>query len=191
MTETTPAVTEANEPRPHTLPGYIAWGRAKLSKRKELKRFIKFAVVGGIGFVIDFGTTNLLWSLLPASLEIGLPFGLILSYIGIAGAIGFLAAIISNFLWNRYWTYPDSRSKSIFGQFAMFLAINLLGILIRIPILEFASVPFGNMIGNTVPALDADLALRLGKNAALMIAVVVVMFWNFFVNRYITYNDVD
>ncbi len=191
MIETTPAVTEANEARPHTLPGYLAWGRAKLSERKELKRFIKFAVVGGIGFVIDFGTTNVLWSLLPDTLEVSLPFGLVLSYIGIAGAIGFLAAIISNFLWNRYWTYPDSRSKSLVGQFVTFMGINLLGILIRIPILEFASVPLGNLIETTVLSLDADLALRLGKNAALMIAVVVVMFWNFFVNRYITYNDVD
>ncbi len=31
----------------------------------------------------------------------------------------------------------------------------------------------------------------LGKNFTLAIAVGVVMLWNFFVNRYWTYNDVD
>jgi putative flippase GtrA len=30
----------------------------------------------------------------------------------------------------------------------------------------------------------------LAKNITLAIAVIVVMFWNFFVNRYWTYNDV-
>jgi hypothetical protein len=38
------------------------------------------------------------------------------------------------------------------------------------------------------PHLTAEF---LGNNAALAVAVVLVMFWNFFVNRYWTYNDVD
>jgi putative flippase GtrA len=31
----------------------------------------------------------------------------------------------------------------------------------------------------------------LGKNFTLVVAVGVVMLWNFFANRYWTYNDVD
>jgi len=31
----------------------------------------------------------------------------------------------------------------------------------------------------------------LAKNITLAIAVIIVMFWNFFVNRYITYSDVE
>jgi hypothetical protein len=31
----------------------------------------------------------------------------------------------------------------------------------------------------------------LGKNFTLMVAVSVVLLWNFFVNRYWTYNDID
>jgi putative flippase GtrA len=31
----------------------------------------------------------------------------------------------------------------------------------------------------------------LGKNLTLAIAVSVVMLWNFFINRYWTYNDVN
>jgi putative flippase GtrA len=37
----------------------------------------------------------------------------------------------------------------------------------------------------------APYAVRIGKNLSLMLAVGIVMFWNFFVNRYWTYNDVD
>jgi putative flippase GtrA len=36
--------------------------------------------------------------------------------------------------------------------------------------------------------IDAD---RLGYTFALGVAVVVVMFWNFLINRIWTYNDVD
>jgi putative flippase GtrA len=35
------------------------------------------------------------------------------------------------------------------------------------------------------------MASTLGNNIALATAVVIVMFWNFFVNRYWTYRDVD
>lgn len=181
------------------VPGLIGRLRAQLGERRELKRFIKFMVVGGIGFIIDFGVSNLMWSILPPSLVIPLPFGREISYIGIGGAMGFITAIISNFVWNRFWTYPESRSKHIAGQFATFLAINLVGIAIRIPILELATMPLASLIGTALPGLGVtmlpflgpEIALRLGKNGALVIAVVVVLFWNFFVNRYITYSDVD
>jgi putative flippase GtrA len=36
-----------------------------------------------------------------------------------------------------------------------------------------------------------DLAHKLGYNAAKVLATGVVMFWNFFINRFWTYNDVD
>jgi putative flippase GtrA len=42
--------------------------------------------------------------------------------------------------------------------------------------------------------LSLGISLRpefLAKNCTLAVAVGVVMLWNFFVNRYWTYNDVD
>ena len=171
----------------------------KIRRNKEFQRFWKFLVVGGIGFVIDFSMSNLMWAVLPKTLHIRLLFGKTISYIGIGGAIGFVTAIVSNFIWNRYWTYPDSRSKPIAGQFATFFLINLMGIVIRVPILELLSRPLGRLIGALAPGVGIDwltflgegAASWLGKNSALAIAVVIVLFWNFFVNRYWTYNDVS
>ena len=164
-----------------------------VQENKEFERFWKFAVVGAIGFVIDAGSVNGLKALgLFHNIKIDLPVvGFSLTEVGIVGAIGFILAIISNFLWNRFWTYPDSRSKSIISQVITFFAINVIGILIRIPILEGLSSPFANIIGKIAPVLNTNTAEWLGINAALALAVIVVMFWNFFVNRYITYNDVD
>ena len=106
-----------------------------------------------------------------------------------AGTISFACAIVSNFLWNRYWTYPDSRSRPLGRQLAMFFAVNVAGVMIRVPILHFLEPialrffqRFG--LGPLTPAF-------LAKNFTLAVAVVVVLFWNFFVNRYWTYNDVD
>jgi len=83
-----------------------------LHNQRERARFLRFAVVGIIGAVVDFGVMNLLVNLFSFSLVS-------------AGTISFLAAILSNFIWNRYWTYPDSRSKPISHQLLEFLVVNI------------------------------------------------------------------
>jgi len=148
-----------------------------VANSRERTRFIKFMTVGVIGAVVDFGIMNLLSKLYNMPLTL-------------AGTISFICAIISNFLWNRYWTYPDSRSRPVARQLIMFFVVNVAGLAIRLPILHFLEPPLKNFF--------VDLALNipftpgfLGKNFTLMVAVGVVMLWNFFVNRYWTYNDVD
>jgi putative flippase GtrA len=187
MTETTDTLST-----PPTQGGNLIAHASALLRHKEMQRFLKFAIVGAIGAVVDFGTFNLLLHLgWLKEAAVRLPFGLTVSETGLAGTTSFLMAIISNFLWNRYWTYPDSRSKPILTQFLMFLGINVAGLLIRIPVLELMSGPLGRLVSQIVPTLAAGTATSLGKNAALALAVIIVMFWNFFVNRYLTYNDVD
>ena len=144
---------------------------------KERERFLKFAVVGVIGAVIDFGVMNLLTQSAGMALVL-------------AGTISFICAIISNFIWNRYWTYPDSRSRLITRQLVMFFAVNVAGVAIRIPILHFVEPPFLRLMERL--NLRAPFSPEfLAKNLTLALAVGIVMLWNFFVNRYWTYNDVD
>ena len=157
-------------------------------KRKEVKRFLKFLVVGVTGFVVDFGVFNLLIRVLDLQPVI-------------AQAISFTLAAINNFLWNRYWTYPDSRSKPILRQFGQFFLLSVIGLLIRTPIFSVLggpaktivdSVPYGPFAGllnfaTTIIHLTTD---QIANNAALAGAVLVVLFWNFFSNRFITYGDV-
>jgi putative flippase GtrA len=143
----------------------------------ERARFLKFMAVGVIGALVDFGIMNLFSKL----------FGMTLT---VAGSISFTCAIISNYLWNRYWTYPDSRSRPVIRQLIMFFIVNVAGLAIRIPILHFLEPPlrllFMHLSWN-IPVTPEFL----GKNFTLAMAVGVVMLWNFFVNRYWTYNDVD
>ena len=148
-----------------------------LNDKKERNRFLKFAAVGVIGAVIDFGIMNLLTQRAEFSLVI-------------AGTISFISAIISNFIWNRYWTYPESRSRPIARQLAMFFAVNIAGMAIRLPILHFAEPPIHSFFDELVWQLPLDTEF-LAKNFTLALAVGIVMLWNFFINRYWTYNDVD
>jgi len=158
------------------------------TNRKEFKRFSKFLVVGITGFIVDFGVFNLLLK--------ALNFPPVL-----AQAISFTLAAINNFLWNRYWTYPDSRSKPILRQFGLFFVLSAIGLAIRTPIFWAASGPMVSLVESMQYGLFAGLISfitntlhisveQLGLNAALAVAVLVVLFWNFFSNRFITYSDV-
>ncbi len=164
----------------------------RIRSHPDFRRFWKFAVVGAIGAVIDSGTFNGLLALgWLYGARLVLPANLIITEVGIAGAIAFTLAVISNFIWNRYWTYPDSRSKPVIVQLITFFIVNVAGLLIRIPILELVSGPLGRLIAVIMPSLGEATAVWLGKNGAWAIAVVIVMLWNFFVNRYWTYSDVS
>lgn len=142
---------------------------------KERTRFFKFAVVGVIGAVVDFGIMNLMVAIFQANLVV-------------AGTISFIAAILSNFTWNRYWTYPDSRSKPIVRQLAQFSIVSIAGLVIRLPILALVE-PIIHRMWDMLQ-LPTSMADFLAKNFTLAIAVIIVMFWNFFINRFWTYNDI-
>jgi len=146
---------------------------------RERTRFGKFLVVGLIGFGVDFGVENLLH----------LVFG-VLPY-NLAGGVSFICAVLSNFFWNRIWTYPDSRSKPIRNQLIQFTFVNAAGLfLFRLPILTFLEPPLTKAFlqrSDSYLSIPADV---IGEWVTLGIAVVIVLFWNFFINRYWTYNDV-
>jgi len=159
-----------------------------VASRREARRFVKFLVVGTIGFVVDFGSFNILYRVLG--------FHPVL-----AQTISFCLAVTSNFTWNRLWTYPESRSKPIARQFAQFFILNLIAWLVRTPIFVALSGPFislavslstgplAGLVGFATHTLNMTIE-QLGHNAALGCAVIVVMLWNFFSNRFITYSDV-
>jgi putative flippase GtrA len=148
-----------------------------LTDVQERTRFLKFMVVGAFGAVVDFGVMNLLTHLFDMPLVF-------------AGTISFVCAVISNFIWNRYWTYPDSRSRHPLRQLLMFALVNAAGVAIRIPILYFVEPPLVDLFTRIPDPLPVT-ADFLARNLTLAIAVGIVMLWNFFVNRYWTYNDID
>ena len=168
-----------------TLPAPLIWflrlpviNRLGLDRRpQELLRFLKFATVGAIGMVVDLSILNLMHKV----------FGL---HLLVANSISFSTAVVSNFTWNRFWTYPESRSRPIVHQLGMFFLVNAAGVAIRIPILRFVEPPLLTAFESAahLNTLSSEL---LARNGTLALAVGIVMLWNYFVNRHWTYNDIE
>jgi putative flippase GtrA len=153
------------------------------TSQKEVARFLKFSVVGAVGALIDFGLLNLLVQ------QARFPKVL-------ANACSFTAAVISNFIWNRLWVYPETRGEPLRKQFVQFFLINLIGLGINTAIFYSAdrwllgevgllAAPIG-ALATTAGASHFDLAY----NGAKVIATGVVLFWNFFANRLWTFRHV-
>lgn len=164
-------------------------------RAKEVERFIKFAFIGILGFLIDFGLLFLLQStVLPAAdaQNIQLPLN-----VALATSISFALAVSSNFTWNRLWTYPDSRSYSVRRQLTQFSIVSVIGWVGRTIWITSTFAFFGlwstrtlqSVLSDYSPALQDELIL--GTMIAQFIGVIVVMIWNFLANRYWTFNDVE
>lgn len=156
---------------------------------KEVERFIKFAFVGALGFVIDIGTVVILQNtLLPPESN---------QKVVLANSIAFVLAVCSNFIWNRLWTYPDSRSHSARRQLIQFGIVSVIGLVIRNLWINGAYEQLGQLSTSILQSAFADYAPdlldqnKLGTTIALVFGVLIVMVWNFVANRFWTYNDVE
>jgi len=151
---------------------------------KELERFIKFAIVGAIGAVVDFIVLNIMKILFERmGLGVGWDIGLDPNQIQLiaANTISFTTAVISNFTWNRLWTFPESRERPLVPQLLQFATVNVLGLIIN----TFILVTMDHYV------FSQFFDHRLSYNLAKAFAIGVVLFWNFGVNRVWTYKGIE
>jgi putative flippase GtrA len=154
---------------------------------KENKRFIKFALVGISGTVVDFSVFNLLNSLFNLT---GIISIFSVETVIISSVLSFIIAVINNYHWNRNWTYPESKQFSHTDQLFKFGTVSLIGLIIRTPMFAWIREPLTN---NFVDLIGDNFFLSpeiLGQNVALAAVIVVVLFWNYFINRIWTYKNI-
>jgi putative flippase GtrA len=142
------------------------------SNRKEIKRFIKFAMVGAAGSVTDFTILNVLIQFFGAPLVV-------------ANTASFTAAVMQNFSLNRLWTFPESRERQAGGQLASFALVSIIGLginqIVFLTLHHFWEQAFMDYLG-------ASVGFTLSYNVAKLFAIGVVLFWNFSANRFWTYR---
>ncbi|MCX7671134.1 MAG: GtrA family protein [Anaerolineae bacterium] len=133
--------------------------------RREFERFLRFAVVGTWGFVVDFSVLNFLIFVVhvPAWL---------------ANTCSFTIAVLNTFTLNRIWTMPESRQRPVNTQLAQFFLVNLGGYAIN----ELIFLASHALVWQHF-CPDA-LAWNLAKATASGIA----LFWNFGANRLWTWR---
>jgi len=153
------------------------------TNQKEISRFLKFSVVGALGAAIDFGLLNFLVQVA------GFPKVR-------ANICSFTVAVISNFVWNRLWVYPETRGEPLRKQFVQFFIVNLAGLIINTVIFyssdRWLLGEMGLLAGPVgVLALAIGMAhFDLAYNGAKVLATGVVLFWNFIVNRLWTFRHI-
>lgn len=102
-------------------------------------------------------------------------------------SLSFCVAVGSNFLWNFFWIYPEARGANQAKKMAQFVIVSVAGLVIGVPVFSLALTVFKGLVA----AIGlSGLQFNLAGNLALMSRVGVLLFWNFFVNRYWTYRDV-
>jgi len=120
-------------------------------------KFLKFGVVGFSGVFVDFGVTWICREKLRLN-----------QYV--ANSIGFLCAVVSNYILNRIWTF-QSQDPSVAMQFSKFFLASLIGLALNNGIIYLLNE-----------------RLRLNFYVAKLIATAVVTVWNFWANYTFTFT---
>ncbi len=135
--------------------------------QSEFSRFLKFAIVGAFGAGVDYGVLYVMI----------LHFGWAEAF---ANLLSVSCAILSNFTWNRLWTFPESRERPLHTQFGQFALVNFVGLGIN----EFV------FLGTNALIFSRWFGTPLNFTFAKAAAILVVLFWNFGANRVWTYRGI-
>jgi putative flippase GtrA len=142
----------------------------------EMRRFLKFALVGLSGSVVDFGVFNLLSSLLGVNSTL-------------SQAVSFTLAVLNNFIWNRLWTYPETRKSSLLKPLIQFGVVNVIGLGIRTLLFTLIEPQMIKLSAIVLPIFQKPELI--GHNLTLALLILIVMLWNYFANRYWTFKEID
>jgi putative flippase GtrA len=125
----------------------------------RLLSLIKFGFTGMSGLVVDFSITWLLKDELHLNKFL-------------ANAAGFTMAVISNYIINRLWTFSERERTKVSRQFASFLIVSLIGLLLN---------------SGFVYLFNEQLLLNFYLSKA--IAIMLVFFWNFSANYFFVFKN--
>jgi|GEM_PF-1451208 len=159
--------------------------------------FIRFAIVGGIGFCVDFGSYIVMTRLLGLRSVFCYSSGANLSYwttltqnasetcnvshfpIIIATMISVFLAILSNFLFNKFWTFRKTAGTGdVAKQGLSYFGLNFFTYILNQLLVGFFVSDFG--------------LLRIFPNyvdvSAKVLAVAIVLFFNFFGSKFLVFK---
>ncbi len=133
-------------------------------------QFTKFLLVGGLNFLIDLGVLNaliLLTGVSQGALAVGFK------------AAGFTAAVISSFLWNKFWTFRAVSLEHAGLQFVEFVSVALIGLGLNTGIFAFVNDAIGPQ--GAIPP-------QTWANIAAVAAAAIGFVWNFLGYKYFVFR---
>ena len=135
----------------------IAYTRQKASQLLKID-FIRFGIVGTIGFVVTLALKLTVFS----GLEVYL-----------ATFLSSEGGVLSNFVFHEKWTYNqvDHHHKPLWKKFVHFQASSLSGVIIF-----------------TILSGTGEAFLHIPTTISLAIAAAITMFWNYFWTKYFIFK---
>lgn len=148
------------------------------------RQFLKFATVGAMNTAIDWSLAFFLtfYTPLPRVLGTGLvsltgvPIRPEVAAVWLTKLLSSGTATINSFIWNRRWTFRVRGKQARARQFAKFVTVNVIGMLLNSTITTLLLRPF-------LPEPP-----RIAFLACQATATALVLFWNFFANKYWTFR---
>ncbi|WP_294477383.1 GtrA family protein [uncultured Bacteroides sp.] len=121
-------------------------------------QFVRYAFVGGLAFVVDFGLLYVLTEYLS------------LYYI-LSASLSFIVGLLINYFISILWVFSDYKSSNRVAEFIYFALIGIVGLLLNVFILWLITEFF-------------DIYYMYSK----LIAAVVVYLWNFLARKYFLFS---
>lgn len=144
-------------------------------KESSVYQFLKFCVVGGLGVFVDLGVFSLVyWGYF---LRFGQSTGTIY-----AQTISFSVAVTFNFTLNKAWTFQDKerRKMKVTQLYIKFFAVNVSAWAIRTIIIYFILNYQSVWRFYGMPIATWLISVLSIERFALLTAIIIVVFWNFF-----------
>lgn len=123
--------------------------------------FVRFCIVGGTGFIINFAILTLM------NKVFGLP-------IFISQLIGAEVALFSNFMLHHHWTYIEHNVQKSIPKL----------------LIQFHASTWPAILGSAVMVTAAERYLHFSNLLALMTSSAIALFWNFGWSKYVIWRKV-
>jgi putative flippase GtrA len=159
-------------------------GEHKKSKnqdgKKELGQVVRFAIVGVSNFLVDFIIYNLLLKFVPGVSAVW------------AAIISGTAAMINSFIFNKNFTFK-AKNLTVY-KLVLFFVITAFGLYAIRPLIIYFFTKV--WLWPSQVLYDATTWLKLPfsrefdtRNLALLIAILIVLFYNYIAYKYLVFND--
>jgi len=160
--------------------------------RRNAGQFVRFAVVGGTGVVVNLAVVVLLKRMGPhpedAIVALS-PTAFHVRWYHAYSTVAFLVANLWNFQLNRMWTFRSSKHAAWWKEYWPFLAVGLLGQALGLVLLTLL-MHHGSPIALPTDPLNDTSGLRTRLYWAQLIVIVVVTPLSFVLNKVWTFAAV-
>lgn len=138
----------------------VAYTRVRIRHLLRID-FVRFCIVGGTGFVINFVILTALSKLLYVP-------------IFVAQLIGAEVALFSNFMLHHHWTYKGHKVQKSIPKL----------------LIQFHATTWPAIVGSALMVTAGEKLLNLDNLLALSLSSVIALLWNFGWSKYVIWRKI-